>query len=228
MHTAVLVHGCHLQARRWDNIIWGDPGNGVLGRVPKGILEALKWDAKMIVFSTGASERDGLKEGEYIYHYGLERLEQLAPLTGMSVNRLRMWLQDVARLELTSVNTKTEVLASAQLAKNCGVERLVLVSSPTHIMRCHQAAISVCQTNPELRFLLKNLYATASDTSYADSVVDDVVILEPPHRGDRADVPIYKTAARLTSIRRSQDFDKVEEFNTAFGAFLDDWQERLG
>ena len=30
MKTAVLIHGCHLQAEGWENIIWGNPEKGIL------------------------------------------------------------------------------------------------------------------------------------------------------------------------------------------------------
>jgi hypothetical protein len=50
----------YLQAKGWHQVVWGDPSNGVLGRVPKGIQEARKWNASTIVFSTGASEKGGI------------------------------------------------------------------------------------------------------------------------------------------------------------------------
>ena len=203
--TAILIHGCHLEARNWDDIMWGNPRAGRLGRVPKGILEAQKHGADTIIFSTGASHRNGVKEGEVIYQETLARRDELTGLTGMWRWQLNRWLGKRHVLELTSQNTREEVLASARIARDRGARRLILVSSPTHVLRCHQAAISVLNSDSQLRHFLDNLYAVASDTSFADSTVDDVVIVEPPHRGDMPNVPIHKTLGGIFPLMRRED-----------------------
>lgn len=190
MATAVLVHGCHLLAEGWHDIVWGEPKKDRLGRVPRAVLLAIELRADMIVFSTGASEKDGLKEGEYIYRYTLERLPELAELTGSTETGLRRWLEARRKLELTSQNTRQELLASANMALKEGMNRLFLVSSPTHIIRCYKEAISVLGREPRLRHFLRDLHAVASDTCYAGSTFDDVVVIEPPHRGD---IPRWQT-----------------------------------
>ena len=58
MKRCVAVHGCHVEAEGWGNIIWGDPKNNYLGRVAKGIDLALSIGAEYISIGTGASERD--------------------------------------------------------------------------------------------------------------------------------------------------------------------------
>lgn len=223
--TAILIHGCHLQAEAWEDITFGDPQNGRLGRVPKGILEALKWNATTVVFSTGASERDGLKEGEYVYRETVKRSEQLAALAGMRAPDFREWLEKVHILELTSQTTRQEIHASARLAKTRGESQIVLVSSPTHIMRCHQAALSVLGSDPELRFFLRDLYAVASDTSFANSTVDDVVIIEPPHRGDMPKVPYHATAKGIFQFLKKPDL--AFAFNDAWKELIDDTARKL-
>ncbi|MEK7101814.1 MAG: ElyC/SanA/YdcF family protein [Patescibacteria group bacterium] len=200
MKTAVLIHGCHLQAEGWENIIWGNPEKGILGRVPKGIFEALKWNSDIMIFSTGASEKNGVKEGKYIFQYALQRLEEMISLIPDPTMDLRAFVQERARLELSSQNTREEVLASARLAHAEGIERLVLVSSPSHILRAHKDAISALGSDPELRYLLRNLYATASDTCFQGTTVEDVVIIEPPHRGDRPKNDLYKHAREMFRI----------------------------
>lgn len=191
MRTAVLIHGCHLQAEGWEDIVWGKPRENILGRVPKGLLEAVKWDADMVIFSTGASEKDGLKEGEYTLLYALKHVEELRELIGWEGD-LRAWLTDLAELELTSQNTCEEVLASARMARSDKIERLLIVTSPSHVMRAHQEAISALGSDPELKYFLGNLYATASDTCYAGTKIEDVAIFEPPHRGDRPKTDLHK------------------------------------
>ena len=196
MHTAVLIHGCHLYAKEWENIVWGDPKRGVFGRVPTGIRVAQSFDAETIFFPTGASEKEGLKEGAYTFRYAKRRIGELGLQSA--------WIEHRAVIELTSKNTREEVLACASIAKMRGAKRLVLVSSPTHTMRCHQAAISTLSAEPEFRFFLRELYVVASDTCYADSTVDDVAIFEPPHRADLPNIPFHITVRRLFQFMRHE------------------------
>ena len=56
MKTGVLVHGCNLHIENWRYVAWGDPPHH-LGRITQGILTALEFDACVIVFGTGASEK---------------------------------------------------------------------------------------------------------------------------------------------------------------------------
>jgi hypothetical protein len=206
--TAVLIHGCHLEAEGWEDIVWGDPAQGRLGRVPYGLFKAMELRADMIIFGTGASEREGLKEGRYTYRYAMERLPEFLRSAGVPHEHwfvTKHWTESVTKLELTSQNTREEVLAAAHMAHKAGIKRLILVSSPEHIMRCHQAALSVLGTAVDLRFFLDELYATASHTHFKDATVDDVVIVEPPHRGDTPKVPFYRTIKRIFATMRKPE-----------------------
>jgi hypothetical protein len=219
MSTAILIHGCHLQAKGWHHIVWGDPANGILGRVPKGVQEARRWNASTIVFPTGASEKEGVKEGKYTLRYALDRVGELTGLLRMDPEAIADWLATRAVLDVTSQDTRTEVLASARIAHDRGDTSIVLVSCRSHIMRCLKEAISVLEKEPTLSRFLNNLYATAADTTYDGTTVDDVFVLEPPHRGDRPDVPIYKNALRINELRR--DPKRAALFNEEFGALLE-------
>jgi hypothetical protein len=219
MSTAILIHGCHLQANGWHHVVWGDPANGVLGRIPKGIQEARKWNANTIVFSTGASEKGGLKEGEYAYNYAMDRVGELAHTLHMDAQSLANWIERRVVLELTSKDTKTEVLESARIAKRRGDTTLLLVSSKSHIMRGLKEAISALEKDAGLAHFLDNLYATAADTAYDGTTVDDVLILEPPHRVDRPGVPIYKNVLRINQVRR--DAKRAALFNEELGRLLE-------
>lgn len=219
MSTAILIHGFHLQAKGWHQVVWGDPSNGVLGRVPKGILEARKWNASTIVFSTGASEKGGVKEREYTYGYAMDRIGELSNLLQVGPEAIADWVARRAVLELTSQDTKTEVLVSARIAKDRGDTGIMLVSCRSHITRCLKEAISVLEKEPALAHFLGNLYAAAADTAYHGTTVDDVIVLEPPHRSDRPDVPIYKNALRINELRK--DPARATLFNEELGALLE-------
>lgn len=204
MRTAVLIHGCHLGAQNWDDIVWGDPARGRLGRVPKGLIEALRWQAEAIIFSTGASQRDGVLEGEVTLRHALARIEQCRDIAVEHGSRDldAAWLQSRAVMALNSTNTREEIVESAGICRRRGIGRLILVSSPTHIMRCHQAAISTFRADPALRPLMDNLYAVASHTCYDDATEDDVAIVEPPHRGDLPNIGFHRTIKGIFPIMR--------------------------
>ena len=82
MRTGVLVHGCHLEAFDWRGIVWGSPPHE-LGRIPTAVYVAVKEDAEVIVFGTGASERGGKKESEVTREYMLEHFRGLKELDAL-------------------------------------------------------------------------------------------------------------------------------------------------
>merc|ERR1719210_1807680 len=57
--AGILVHGCHLQANGWEDIVWGHPPEK-LGRLPQTVLLAWEERAAVVVLGTGASRaQDG-------------------------------------------------------------------------------------------------------------------------------------------------------------------------
>lgn len=208
--TGVLVHGCHLDAYDWRGIVWGYPDKGELGRAPKGVLISYQEQAEMIVFGTGASERvvdrDGeprsMKEGEYTLDYLLRHFEELGdfPAFGkIDLVALRAQIEKTARAASRSQNTREEVAEAAELFLENGIERMILVSSPTHISRCVRDAYTALESSRFDR-LRHQLFATPSDSSYLGSRAEDVVIFEPPHRADRHSAPIHLNVSRILRI----------------------------
>ena len=51
--VGVLIHGCHLQAKGWDEIVVGTAD--MRGRIIHGLLVALEMNARVVFFGTGAS-----------------------------------------------------------------------------------------------------------------------------------------------------------------------------
>ena len=224
MKSAILVHGHHLFADNWQGIVWGDPHNGVYGRVPTGLREALRFDADLIIFPTGSSKKDGLFDGEYALKVARERIAEIPEFADMSAQKARAWLDNRAVAETTSQNTREEVIASGQLALARGVERLVQVSSPTHIMRAHRDALAAFFKDETLRPLLRGLYAIASDVGYSASV-DDVLIIEPRHRPDRPKIPFNGTLKDIFLFNDRPDL--AEELNTEFVRVFGEFKKRL-
>ncbi|MFZ2555384.1 MAG: hypothetical protein WAZ27_02725 [Minisyncoccia bacterium] len=187
MKTAVLIHGHFLGTPDWERVEWGDPAHGTYGNIPKGLVEALRFDADTIIFGTGASEKDGLKEGEYGLHTARERMREIPEFKMMETDEAHAWLEQRAMLELTAQNTIEEIRAGARIAKERGAERLIQVACRTHSARAYKFALAVLREDP-LRPFLANFYSVASDTEYDGADMDSVVVFEPPHRPDRPKV----------------------------------------
>lgn len=225
MKTAILIHGHHLHAEGWEDVVWGDPRKGVLGHVPKGLIEALQWDADVIFFGTGASKKDGLKEGEHTLRFTWQRIGEIPQFASMGTEAAEAWLDARAVLELTSQDTVSEIGVCADIARKCGIERLVLVSSPTHIMRAHRTALSLIAKDDAVRSFAHALYAVASDVPYAGATVDDVLIIEPPHRPDRPTVFFNKTLKPLEDIKRRSDL--AHDLDVDLRTVIEKYRSRL-
>lgn len=214
MKTGILVHGCHLGAYDWRGIAWGHPAQQQLGRIPKAVLVALQHDAECIVFGTGASEktvtRDGVavtcKEGEYTRDYLLAHFEDLhgfEVFRDVELGPLKRRIAAISQAEIASQNTREEIRNGARLLRQAGVERILLVTSPTHISRCIRDACSVFEAE-EFAAYRRELYATPSDTCYLGYRAEDVVVFEPPHRADRHSHPTHLNVQRVLQIPEKQ------------------------
>lgn len=222
MKTGILVHGCHLQAEDWEGIVWGKPPF-MLGRLPAAVLLAMREQADLMIFGTGASQIAGTKEGEYTLQVLCQRFEELKKFNafqGIKLQELFKKLHPLMIAEIGSQNTVEEVKTAARIFQIHDIERVFLLSSPTHIMRCHQSAIAVLNSDPALRPLLAQLYTHASETCYAYSSVSDVVIVEPPHRGDRPKTHLHKVLKRVFSLG-----DKLPAFVDELDKLIDSHQD---
>ncbi len=200
--TGVLVHGYNLHADQWEDVAWGTPPERI-GRVPMGIFVALSERADVMVFGSGASERDGLLESEATARLLWERFDELAgfavfkgreaELTRPSgAGRFRQRIESILHLDRESKNTRDEIAYAGRLFVDRGVERVILVSSPTHLPRCLRDACAIYGEDGGMSGLLQELYAAPSVTGYPGYSADDVAIFEPPHRPDRPGHPGYR------------------------------------
>ncbi len=217
MDTGVLIHGCHLQAKEWENIVWGNPKGGTLGRAPRGIQLAICEKAELIFWGTGASEKDGMKEAQFAFNYAVVHGCELSEFSGYDPYEIESILRGISFIDTATQNTSQEIECAAEVCHERGITRLILVSSPTHIPRCLSEA-------EKFRWAGKlhgiKIFATASDTCYAGSVPGDVLIVEPPHRGDRPEVPIHLTLRQAMKIGRGSH---ASEFNEALKKFMEPW-----
>ncbi len=222
MTTGILIHGCHLHVAEWIHVAWGSPQSG-LGRIPAGLLQAVKSDASVVVMGTGASFKPfshpdsllsgkRLSEAEYSFEFLHIHADQLrdfpdwqrAGLQSLSSNQwqaFRTRLLERIHLDNDSTNTVSEVTNAARVFINSGVDQVIIVTSPTHLVRATRDALAVFSSHPEFAGFCGNFMAFASATDFRNSSPDDVLVLEPPHRLDRAGVDCRAHVRRLMALR---------------------------
>ncbi len=223
MKTAVLIHGCYLQAENWENIVWGGPSIGRLGRASKGLQVARQEGANFIYWGTGASEKNGIKESQYTFDYAVAHCMELPEFADFNIDDIDPFFISGSFIDTESQTTLQETRSAMKMCMEKGIKRLILVSSPTHIARCLQSAEIVRYSG---WFMGLEVFAVASDTCYKDSIPNDVLIVEPPHRADRAEVPLHKTL-KLAMFARKLDKDKAFLFDEELTVFLEEQKCKL-
>ena len=185
MKTGILVHGCNLGAENWRCIAWGDPPDA-FGRIPLGVLLAYEYDASVIVFGTGASKKQyrfgenaggELLEAEYAREMLKDNFEELKKFTIFSKDCTIFKNKDTREafitrflnnlvLDVTSKTTKQEIKEAGNVFIKNSVDRVFLVSSPTHIVRCLRDAMSIYRSNNKYASFSGNITAVPSITCY--------------------------------------------------------------
>jgi hypothetical protein len=218
----VLAHGYYVQAEQWQDVVWGDPSSNHLGRVPRAVLIALDQPNPLLLFGTGAAAGDGVLESEHTLHFARNHRADLYDLVSESLGvpreRSRLLVDDLlderSLCERTSTTTRTEVAAALETSLQHGAGHLTLVSSPTHIARCLQSALTLLAGTSRYRRFAGQVSAVASDTTVAARGPGDVVVLEPqthpshPNALDFADV----ARAALPLLGRPEADDYLQEW----------------
>ena len=192
--VGIAIHGGHLMTRDWETLIWGTAPSR-LGSLPMLALTILDMFASesapcLVVFGTGASEKDGLKESEYIKKYFLTHLDDLESFD--EIRNHPLWskenLDQIATMgravvcETTAQNTREEIRAAAKLFDALGIQEVLHITCGSHAPRCLQnylqlRAAGEIPTRQEWRIL-------PDQTVYPGSSIGDVIVVEPPHRSD--------------------------------------------
>jgi hypothetical protein len=194
---AILIHGCHVETKNWDGIMFGDELSQ--GRVSSGVEEALRQKAGLIIWGSGASiTREGILESQYTFLQATHvHLDSLAQKMGLSCSKLLKFLTKISFLEPKAQNTKEEIRSALEICSERKIKKLVLISSPTHIARCLQEA---CKQKTAGKYRNILIYARASDVCFVNSTPEDVFIVEPPHRTDRSELPIHALIKKSLQI----------------------------
>ena len=169
--------------------------------MPKAILTAYEENAWVVVFGTGASQlKDGTKEGQVTIDHMLEHFDELSEFeafNGINLDKLKKRMKEISIPETDSQNTKEEIEKATKIFSKKGINKIVLVSSPTHIPRCLRDAMEIF-SRPKFASLMDGLSAQPSHTYFAGKVI----VVEPSHRNDRASVPLNKILKGIFQISK--------------------------
>ena len=220
--SAVLIHGLYLGVPDWHAIMIGESAYGKEGRILRGLKIAYEENAHQIFWGTGASEMDGVKEGQYIYDYALAHLPLIAEHLNANILLVKHFIESRSVINIETKNTREEIGAVMTVLARYDIKQLFIVSSPTHGGRCFTEG-EVLRLSREFAPQQVRIFATGSDVSYEGSSPKDVVIIEPPHRGDRVhEYPLSVTARKAMRLSRSP---QGVEFLKALSEFVDSWAE---
>lgn len=221
--TLIFVHGFHLQADNWHAVVWGEPQRGVYGRVPRAIQIAGGREGVVLCIGSGGSVQNGLTEAEVSLAQLHAQYEDIPEsVWGMAHANVRAYLERVVLLQKVATTTAEEVQVAMNLCIGEDISEVILVSSPTHISRCLLDAEKL-RTKPQ--FAHVRVWATASDVSYAGYGPGDVVVVEPPHRGDMPQVEFHKNAKNILQLMRSEKV--ATGFNDAWRSLIEHWRLKL-
>lgn len=192
--SVVLAHGYHVQARQWRDVVWGEPHRNRLGRVPRAVLTALAQPDPILLLGTGADAGDGALESEHTLDFARTHRADLYGPAGDHLavlpERARLLVDDLldgrSVCERTSTTTRTEVAAALEVGLRSRARHLTLVSSPTHVARCLQTALTLLGDDPRYARFAGRVSAVASETTVTGRGPGDVVVLEPQTRRDGA------------------------------------------
>lgn len=209
MNEMVLIHGRHLQAPGWEKLVWGDPKDGVFGQASLGVSLASKLGASIIYWGSGASKKDGMFESEYAFAYAVAHGSELPELEGLDAYEIESQLKPKSVFDTTAQNTEDEIEGALRLCRDLGINRLYLVSASTHISRCMLVALQLQERGKAPGI---DIYARASDVPYVGYTAQDVVVVEPPQRGDAPKWQTFRYVRAMLGIMRKSD--------AVFAAFL--------
>jgi DUF218 domain len=216
MKTGILCHGRHLGADNWNLHQWGDQKRGLLGQILKTMELAYYENPSVIVFGSGASEKNGKKEAQYIRDYmfdKFERAKEFPQFKNIDLIALYGFMKGRSFLEMNSQNTREELQNSGEIFLSKGVERIILVSNPDHISRCLQLAHKIY--GDKKYSLIRQILGAQSDMGYRGTIEVTSAIIEMPHRKNNHDPDLSRSIGKyfnLTTKNKKRFVNLVENF----------------
>lgn len=206
--TGVLMHVNYLQPG-WEALAWGDPKKALMGTLPKLVQLLLVEDSREpitdILMYTGPSRKDGLTEGEYSKKYLLDHFDQLKnfpqlrplleKLSYEESKAFKAQLDKIIYPKEQLINSADEVLNAAHYFEEHGITKVYQLAIASHAPRCIQlqALVRYRHQIPSEQFW----YTIAADTTFENTAPNDVIVAEPPHRGDDPALGVHPSITDL-------------------------------
>jgi hypothetical protein len=204
--NGILLHVYNLQTKDWEYITWGDPGADKFGTITQLAYTLLtipvNEQVTSIVYS-GPSTKDGLTEGQYTKQYLLDRIHELDEfpslkilLSELSPNDYDVFVRRIQELIVGPLlkNTLDEVLFAAEFFnEEPAVDKVFQISVAGHAPRCLKNQLIAREESKIPK--RQPWHVIAGDTDFLGDKLDDVVIIEPPHRADDPMVGFTPTLA---------------------------------
>ncbi|MEK7180794.1 MAG: hypothetical protein AAB738_00470 [Patescibacteria group bacterium] len=218
MKVGVLVHGRHLQSIDWDQIIWGK-SPVKLGSLPMLVFIVLNRGVEgieKIIFGSGASEKDGLKESQHMLLYfksmahRLSEFDQIINHPNFELSHRQTFFNDLfSKIECDTVsqNTSEEIAIAADKFTKLNIKEVIQIANASHAPRCARDSAVLREKNI---IPFSQTWSVVSDMMiYPGTTAEEVVVIEPPHRGD--DPLIEKL---IQPYKVFSDFCKIKDTKT--------------
>ena len=183
----ISTEGMH---RDWEDVCWGDPNIGALGRIPMTLWLARHVDANLIIWSTGSSRIIG---GDYEATVFLNRaLRSFAELKRDFPDRFgddwwsseilyQDWIQAISTTEITSQRTSDSLIEARKIVVDTFDSKpvtLYSVSSANHAPRIFRDELIAFEYGTGFRSPRQNmtLCAVAAETCYGGGTIRDVQV----------------------------------------------------
>lgn len=189
MSIGILVHGRHLDTYKWEDLLLGNPHQfGSLPMLVYVILTRGIDSIDTILFGTGASQKEGLRESEYtkqffIHHFDhILSFPSIANHPNMPADQISFKDSIISKIlcDTQSQNTLQELTFATHTFVKCS--EVIHITSPSHAPRCIKISGILTEQGvlppTQIWSLIKD------HTPYPHTSVSDVTIIEPPHRGD--------------------------------------------
>lgn len=226
MHTTLLVlHAAHHEAVGFDQIMWGAPQQGKMGRAMKALAYMRHHPQVFLYVGCGSLAPGAPVISEMVYNMMIERGREVPGFESSTKGQLEKFLEGRYFLDRDAQTTTDEIARAAILCGQKGLQEFISLSSPTHSPRCWRDTLAFREL-PRSPLAGVNVSAIASDTNFADSCAADVVVFEPPHRKDRHRVRIDRAVKKLFKRTGSQEMaEKLEK--VLLGIANDDLFDRI-
>lgn len=195
MKTGILAHVYHLETKGWEQLVWGDSSQDLLGTLPTlawlVLTAPVDQPIEAITIGCGPSRKEGMSEAEYTKQFLIDRLEHLRDfsrlrplldnLSTAERQHFAQCMQQIIPMQLIA-RTRDEIAVAASMFADRNTQKVIQVCVASHAPRCVQV-----QATARLEGAIpkdQQWSVVASDTCFSGAAPADTLVLEPPHRGD--------------------------------------------